>query len=412
MEMEEARRKVWERGKGRRLDHLPDGLIDAAWIWFVLRVGLGLFALVLFIRGGLPGPCNSDLVINGWKTFPPLDDRGIAFPLIGVWQHWDACWYSKIAAHGYEAGASSTNFFPLLPLLMGAGSSVLGGDVALAGLVVNAGALVVGLTGLWQLVHEDFDAATADRTILYVAVFPAAFFFFAPFTEALFLACAVWAVLGARRGDWELAALAGFLAGLTRPQGFILFLPLGWEAARVLRERWRVAEPGTRRLGWRDLAPVLAAAAPLVAFAAYVAFTALVVGQSFIESHGTWASTGLHLPWEPLALAWVRVIQEHDAVTLLNLGALIVFGVLFAMGIRRLPMSYSLYVLPQFGLILATYPAWPLMSTMRYLLVMFPCFVVLALAGRRKHLHTGWLVLSILFLGLLTALFLQGNFVG
>lgn len=394
------------------LERLPDGLVSAAWLWLVLRVGLGLFALVLFINGGLPGPCNSDLVINGWTTFPPLDDRGVAFPLVGVWQHWDACWYSKIAAHGYEAGASSTNFFPLLPLLMRAGSSVLDGDVAMAALVVNAVAFVLGLTGLWQLIREDFDAGTADRAMLYVAVFPVAFFFFAPFTEALFLAGAVWAVLAARRRDWELAALAGFLAGLTRPQGFVLFLPIGWEAALALRDQWRAGRPGTRRLGWRDLGPIVASVAPVVAFAAYIAFTAVVVGQSFIQSHTTWAGTGLHLPWEPLALAWDRVLQQHDAITLLNLVALILFGVLFLAGLRRLPVSYSLYVLPQLGLIVATYPAWPLMSTMRYLLVLFPCFVVLALAGREPRVHTGWLVLSILFLGLLTGLFLRGTFVG
>jgi len=52
------------------------------------------------------------------------------------------------------------------------------------------------------------------------------------------------------------------------------------------------------------------------------------------------------------------------------------------------------------------------MSTARYLLVLFPCFVVLALAGRRPRFHTGWLLISVLFLGLMTTLFLEGNFVG
>ena len=99
-----------------------------------------------------------------------------------VWQHWDACWYSKIAAYGYETGTSSTNFFQLLPFMMRAVSILVGDDIALAGLVVNAVALVLGLTGLRQLVREDLDGETADRAVLYVAVFPVAFFFFAPFT--------------------------------------------------------------------------------------------------------------------------------------------------------------------------------------------------------------------------------------
>lgn len=397
---------------GRRIDRLPEGLVDAAWLWFVLRIGLGLIAGFLVMKGAVPGPCNSDLVINGWTTFPPLDDSGIAFPLVGVWQHWDACWYSKIAAYGYEAGTSSTNFFPLLPFLMRAVSFFLGGDIALAGLVVNAVAFVLGLTGLRQLVHEDLDGATADRAVLYVAVFPVAFFFFAPFTEALFFAGAVWAIVGARRRHWELAAVAGLVAGLTRPQGLLLFLPIGWEAAVALRDRWRAGRPGTHRLGWADLTPVVALAIPAVAYGSYVAFTAIVLHQPYFDSHTTWATTGAHVPWDAIGQASDWAFQHHDPITMLNVLGLAGFTILAIVGLRLLPVSYSLYVLPQLALTLTQQTVWPLMSTMRYLLVLFPCFVVLALAGRRPRFHTGWLLLSILFLGLMAALFLEGNFVG
>jgi len=317
---------------GRRIDRLPEGLVDAAWLWFVLRIGLGLIAGFLVLKGAVPGPCNSDLVINGWKTFPPLDDGGIAFPLVGVWQHWDACWYSKIAAYGYEGGTSSTNFFPLLPFLMRAVSFFVGGDIALAGLVVNAVAFVLGLTGLRQLVHEDVDGATADRAVLYVAVFPVAFFFFAPFTEAVFFAAAVWAVVGARRRYWELAALASLLAGLTRPQGLLLVLPIGWEAAVALRDRWRAGRPGARRLGWTDLKPVVALVIPAVAYGSYVAFTAVVLHQPYFDSHATWAATGAHLPWDAIGQAWDWAFQHHDPFTLLNVLALAGFSILAVAG--------------------------------------------------------------------------------
>jgi hypothetical protein len=401
------------RGSIRRfVDRLPEGLVDAAWLWFVLRIGLGLIAVFLVLKDAVPGPCNSDLVINGWTTFPPLDDQGIAFPLVGVWQHWDACWYSKIAAYGYEAGTSSTNFFPLLPFLMGAGSFFLGGDVALAGLAVNAVAFVLALTGLRQLVGEDFDGPTAERTVLYVAVFPVAFFFFAPFTEALFLAGAVWAVVGARRHHWELAAVAGLLAGLTRPQGLLLVLPIGWEAAMALRETWRAGVPGPQRLGWQDLKPVVALATPAVAYVGYVAYTAIILHQPYFDAHTTWATTAPHVPWDAIGQAWDWAFERRDPFTMLNVAALLGFTVLAIAGLRLVPVSYSLYVLPQLALTLTQQTVSPLMSTARYLLVLFPCFVVLALAGRRPRFHTAWLLLSVLFLGLMTALFLEGNFVG
>ena len=398
-------------GVRRLLARLPEGLTDIVWLWLVLRVGLSLIAVVLLVGGGLPEPCNDRLVNNHWITLPPLDNQGIAFPLVGVWQHWDACWYSKIAYWGYEPGVSSTAFFPLLPLLMAAGANVLGGDVNLAALVVNGIALVVALFGLRELVRLDFDPETADRAVLYQAVFPVALFFFAPFTEALFLAGSVWALLGARRRSWKVAAFAGFVAGLARPTGLVLFLPVGWEAARALRDRWKAHLARNGEIGWRDAGLLVAPVAPLVAYASYVAFTVLV-GEPYAVAYGNFiGDSTLRPPWETIALAWDRLVQVHEVVTLLNLAILFLFLGLFLAGLRRLPASYSLLVLPQLVLITTRVGNYPLQSAMRYLMVLFPCLVMLALVGRRQRLHTAWLALSTLFLGLLTTLFLQNQFI-
>ncbi len=53
----------------------------------------------------------------------------------------------------------------------------------------------------------------------------------------------------------------------------------------------------------------------------------------------------------------------------------------------------------------------PLESAMRYLMVIFPCVVMLALIGRRPLFHRAWLALSLFCLGLLTTLFLLGYFI-
>src|SRR4029078_6703126 len=100
-----------------------------------------------------------------------------------------------------------------------------------ASALCTAIALILALTGRQQLVARDVDKETARRTALYVVVFPAAFFLIAPFTEAIFLAAVVWAVVGARTRRWEVAIVAGVIAGLTRPLGIVLMLPLAWEAA-------------------------------------------------------------------------------------------------------------------------------------------------------------------------------------
>ena len=82
-------------------------------------------------------------------------------------------------------------------------------------------------------------------------------------------------------------------------------------------------------------------------------------------------------------------------------------------GVRRLPVSYSLFAAPQVLLILLheNYVT-PLTGTLRYALVIFPVFVVLAGWGlRSRRLHYSWLILSLALLGVLLYAFLTGPFV-
>lgn len=389
----------------RLAGRLPVGLAGVIGLWLVLRVGLSLLGLLWAGTEALPGPCHFELARDGWTTFPPLDDQGWAFPLVGLWQRWDACWYTKIAAHGYEAGTSSTAFFPLLPALMRAVGVLTGGDLALAGLLINAVAGVAALYGLRQLVAADFGPAMADRTVLYLATFPAAFFLLAPFTEALFLAGSVWALLAARRREWGLAGLAAILAALARPLGAFLVLPLAWEAWTA----WRELRPA--RGPCPSPSAALAVVAPIVATGLFIGWAAVHVGQSPLAAQSLWGGQDLHAPWETLAAAVQWAVDKTDAIEAVNALGLAGFAVLFLAGLRWLPASYSLLVLPQLALVAMRLQPTPLTSTTRYLLVLFPCFVVLAWLGQRRGFHRTWLFISVLGLATLAGLFIRGDFV-
>jgi hypothetical protein len=389
-----------------RLPVLPEGLGEAIWLLVVMRVGLGILALFVWAHVSIPMACHFEVARDGWDTIPPLANSGAEFPLVGVWQRWDACWYSKIATFGYESGADSVVFFPVMPALMWVAALPFGGDVALGGLIVSGVAYVLAVMGLIRLVGRDFNRSVARRTVLFITIAPAAFFLFAPFTEAPFLALTVWAILAARERSWLLAAAVGLVAGLTRIQGVFLVLPFAWEAWCAWREG---RGPGGRR--WPAPASVLAVAAPAAGVASFLVATSIALGRTALDAQDVWGGKSFHPPWEVVDAGIRWVIDHNDAIEAVNLLALGLFAALVVVGVRRLPLSYTLLAAPQVALLAIRIQPTPLTSTTRYLEVVFPVFVLIALGTRGRRRELSWVILSLLMLGALTWTFVIGDFV-
>ncbi len=386
------------------------GVVDALFLFVTLRVVFGLVAAYLWATATLPGPCHFELARDGWTTIPPLADQGAAFPLVGVFQRWDACWYSKVATFGYEPGIDSANFWPLFPALMGIVGRLPGISIALGGLIVAGIGYIAAMIGLERLVARDFDRETARRTVVAISIWPAAFFFFVPFTESVFLATTVWAVLAARERLWWLAVVAAVLASLTRIQGLFLVLPLGWEAFCAWREARPTASAGLVASFRPMIVPGLAVLAPFVGFVGFLVFSGLVTGQTPLDTQDAWGGKNFHPPWDVFAAAWQWTIDHHDPLEALNLVTLALFLVLLVVGIRRLPLSYTLLAAAQLALIATRIQPTPLTSTARLVAVVFPAFVVLA-EVRSPRLQLAWVIGSTMFLALLLSSFLHGDWV-
>jgi hypothetical protein len=318
--------------------------------------------------------------------------------LISYWQRWDALWYQHIATAGYAVGDGTVAFFPLYPLASRLVSVALGGNIVLAELVVSALACVGAMTLLWRLVSQEaggrlprawvlpypvpFGRRTglAALTVLLMLCFPVGYFLFAPFTESLFLLFAVATLYLARSGRPWLAGVAGLLAGLTRMQGVFLVLPIAWE---ILAEHGTFAwlrRRGGRPPGWT----LLAAALPLAGFVSFTLYQRLVVGEqkSGLDLQALWGYR-LLLPTDVLAAAWSYLTSDRGdvprAIEAMNAVALLGATVVALLGARRLPIAYTLYVLPSLGILYCRAMFFsPLMSASRYVLVLFPCFMVAA----------------------------------
>ena len=351
--------------------------------------------------------------VERWDRPELTRDAGF---LIDVWARWDSVWFLRIAQDGYGATEeAAAAFYPLYPLLVGILGRMLFGHYVLAGVIVSLAAALGAFTLLYQLALPWFGDAGARRAVLYLAIFPFAIFFGAVYSESLFLLLSLSSFVFAERGGFLGAGVSAGLAWLTRPLGIAL-LP-----ALVLIA-WRSRD--------RRGALLRLAAAPAL-FALYPLYLWWRIGDplAFVHAEGTWSR---HISpigplggvWEGFRAGWAGVrqlaspsdttrywssVQDADpdrvaTINLMQLAFLLLFAVLTVIAWRRLGAPYGLFATLSLAIPLSV-PSerWPLLSIQRFGLVVFPLFLALAVVGSRPRAHTAVVVVSAVFLGVVSA---------
>jgi hypothetical protein len=216
--------------------------------------------------------------------------------LVTALRSWDAIWLLNIAHYGYggvptvlvdafglHTADTAYAFFPGYPATVAAVGLLTGGNLVAAALLVTAGAGVVTALGLVRLT-ELVPGGSRRAGLLLVALFAAApmgVVLSMAYTEALFCAFAVWALVGVLRRQWLLAGLCSAAAGLVRPTGSALALAVGLAAL--------VAVVG-RRDGLRPWVAGVLAASGLLGYLGYVGWrTGTPTGWFEIQRTG-WGS--------------------------------------------------------------------------------------------------------------------------
>jgi len=374
-----------------------------------MRVLLSVWGVIATQGRAVPAPAPLDAERVFTAAFPWAGSR-LAEGLLGNWMHWDTVWYLEIAIFGYSPETGNIIFPPLYPLLIRGLGLLLGGHYLLAALIVSNVACVGFLILLYRLIALDFSPELARRTILYLLAFPTGFFLLAGYSEAVFLCLFVLALYAARQDRWGWAGAAAFLASLARLQGWVLTFPLlyFWVKDRFL-PAWRAQAFDRRSLGSVGSSLVMAGGGGFgtVAFMAYV----YLVGWPSIEHvfAKQWHMQ-IGMPWDSLILA-ARALWSGD-VLFQDVGNILValFCILLtALGLRRLPVFYSLFTAPVLLFTLMRYfPAIQLNGWMRYALIFFPGFILVARWGQRSvWLHRVWLTVSLLFQVIFVAWFVN-----
>ena len=278
------------------------------------------------------------------------------YALLGVWERFDTLWYLRIAERGYDLPAGVV-FYPLYPWLI-RGLSGLAGPMA-AALLISTAAAFLYFWGLMRLARSEFPNGQALRTVMLAAAWPASFFFFAGYTEALAVALIVWCVGWARDERWVLASACAFAAGLTRSAGTLAIVPLAIMAWRTRRPaRWPVAIVPLGTLGywfWLQQTGRLSVAA----------------------AYRMYWNTELAWPWTTLWRAIGSLAERFDPLVAISLVALIIFFIAGVAARRRMRMEdrcFSAAVIVHL-LLRVCWP--PLLGAPRYLLPVYPAYLTM-----------------------------------
>jgi hypothetical protein len=164
----------------------------------------------------------------------------VNIPILSGFARWDSGYFMQIAVKGYTSVADYA-FRPLYPLILRIAyqpfNGWLGTDRAelVGGLIWNVVALALAGIYLSRLTKSLLGPQVATRTIAILAVYPATFFLSAIYAEATTLLLVVLAFYFLERGSILTAGSFGFLAALTRPEGFLLFVPFLVKARESVR---------------------------------------------------------------------------------------------------------------------------------------------------------------------------------
>jgi hypothetical protein len=295
---------------------------------------------------------------------------------------WDDGYYRTILRHGYEHYApygdwQQTNFFPLLPWLTRVTQELVRSETVAMHLVVTAAQIATVLL-LFELGKAYFDRRVALGAVALLLLSPASVFLWMFFSEGLFLAFSMGAILAAERRRPALGGLLGAGVAATRSMGVLMVIPLA--LAQLRRNR------PDRRL-WFALLPVLGLAA--------------VMAAQWIQAGDPLAFTKVSKLWgRRTTLPITTLFERLDLVLDRGFGLVSVLdfvavgvAVGLALRVRRVGLPWSMQAFTWIA-ILTPLASGLAFSWLRYMMAAWPLYLVAA-DWLQRRIRATWVVVGV-----------------
>lgn len=312
---------------------------------------------------------------------------------------WDGDWYQSLVVHGYDGvAAEGVRFFPGFVLVGRLADAVLPGGPGVALVVLANLSAFVATMLLYRLVLlETGRRIMARRAVWALSLFPPAFVLVWAYGEGLFLALAIGVLLCARRERWLAVALLALAAGLVRPTGALLAVP-------VLGAVWRPTE-SSGRLPER----IAAVAGGPVGVGIFVWWSSAHFGEAFMPLNVQRSLRGDPVnPVRRLVDGIGEVFGGEAMGDGLHIVAVAALLVLLVVLVRNWPLRYSAFAASCLVVALA---ADNLNSLERYALNGVPFVLAVATLASRRRLGPLVMAVSATTMPILAAMAWWGSYV-
>ncbi len=321
---------------------------------------------------------------------------------LNIWSAWDARWYYAIADMGYRnvpvdhvtehLTHSAWAFFPLYPWVSQAIAAVVGNTYA-ASLMVSNVSILIGAWLFYKLVEQQSGGAMARKAVLFLFLFPTAYVFSCLMTEALFFVLTVGAWYSARNGNWLMAGALGMGSVMTRLTGLFMAPLLALEYMR--QRQWRLARIRPDAL-WIGLVPV--------GLGVFMAFCYIATDNPlrFVDAQSMWDTKSpggpnpLYSLYWSLNMAWQGNFAVDTGRLGLGYGAIVAIAGIGVLLWGRKQIGNLLFLWSMVLILLPLTAHVRAFSLPRYLVVLFPLFMILA--SRRMNSAAFAITVAVLIL--------------